>query len=362
MKYIDEYRDAALVKELAQAIAELNPPQMTIMEVCGTHTMAIGRFGIRQLLPQQIKLISGPGCPVCVTPQSDIDAFLTLAKLPGIAIASFGDMLRVPGTHASLESERTRGADVRIVYSPLDAVEAARRTPEREIVFFGVGFETTTPAAAVAIKTAREEGIPNFSVFSAHKTIPNALSALLSDDGPRVRGFLLPGHVSVILGSKSYFALARDYGVSCVISGFEPVDIMQSVLFLARQAVNNRSEVENQYKRVVTEFGNPAALKVVDEVFEPCDAEWRGIGKIPGTGLCIRSDYAGYDASAKFSITVPDDSREPEGCLCGEMLKGRLQPPDCPLFGADCTPAHPVGPCMVSSEGTCAAWHRYERS
>ncbi len=359
MKHIDEYRDAERVRELAQAILEIAPATMTIMEVCGTHTMAIGRFGIRQLLPPEIRLISGPGCPVCVTPQSDIDAFLSLAGRPDFILSSFGDMLRVPGTHSSLESERTNGADVRVVYSPLDAVEFARRCPDKQVVFFGVGFETTTPAVTIALRAAREENVQNFSVYSAHKTVPGALVALLSDDGPRVRGFLLPGHVSAIIGGNAYLPIARDFGVACVISGFEPVDIMQSVLLLARQARDGRSEVENQYKRIVTSDGNREARRIVDEVFEPCDADWRGIGTIPGTGLRIRDTYAAYDAREKFNIASPTDSIEPNGCLCGEMLKGRLAPSDCPLFGAACTPSHPIGPCMVSSEGTCAAWHRY---
>ena len=359
MRHIDEYRDPEHVSKLAAAIHELNPPPMTIMEVCGTHTMAIARFGIRQLLPPQIRLISGPGCPVCVTPQSDIDAFIELASRPDVTAATFGDMLRVPGSRSSLEAERAHGADVRIVYSPTDALETARRNPTRETVFFGVGFETTTPGVALTIAAAARERITNFSVYCAHKTIPAALEALLSGDAPAIDGFLLPGHVSTIIGSRAYEQVARDFGAACVVSGFEPTDILQSILMLVRQIKEGRAEVENQYRRVVTENGNSAAQQAVAAVFEPCDAAWRGIGLIPGSGLKIRQDYVAYDARIRFGIAEEVHSGEPEGCLCGEILKGRSRPSDCPLFGSACTPAEPVGPCMVSSEGACAAWYRY---
>jgi hydrogenase expression/formation protein HypD len=362
MRYIDEYRDSEAVSKYVNAIRRSDPPKMTVMEVCGTHTMAIGRFGIRQLIPAQINLISGPGCPVCVTPQSDIDAFIDLAARPNVTVTTFGDMLRVPGSKTSLEAERARGADVRIVYSPMDALEIARRNPAREVVFFGVGFETTTPGIALTISQAAQHNVSNFTVYSAHKTVPEALSALLSGDAPALDGFLLPGHVSTMIGSRVYEPIARDFGVACVIAGFEPLDILQSILMLVKQVQDDRAEVENQYRRVVTPDGNDAARRAVAEIFKQCDAAWRGIGVIPKSGLTIRSGYSEYDARVRFGLPETTDFREPDGCQCGAILKGQCQPPDCPLFGTVCTPAQPVGPCMVSSEGTCAAWHKYGAS
>jgi len=359
MRHIDEYRDPEQVRKLVAAIREADPPPMTIMEVCGTHTMAVGRYGIRQLLPPEVRLISGPGCPVCVTPQADIDALLGLAARPGVTVTTFGDMLRVPGSKSSLEAERARGADVRIVYSPTDALETARRNLDKETVFFGVGFETTAPGVALTLAAAARENVPNFSVYSVHKLIPPALSALLSGEAPAVDGFLLPGHVSTIIGTKAYEPIARDFHVPCVVSGFEPVDILQSVLMLARQVKEGRAEVENQYRRAVTPNGNFAAQQAVEAVFEPCDSSWRGIGVIPASGLKVRQEYEVYDALRRFGIPEMAESPEPAGCLCGEVLKGRARPADCPLFGSSCTPAEPVGPCMVSSEGTCAAWYHY---
>ena len=359
MRHIDEYRDPEQVRKLVAAIREANPPPMTIMEVCGTHTMAVGRYGIRQLLPPEVRLISGPGCPVCVTPQSDIDAFLGLAARPGVTVTTFGDMLRVPGSKSSLEAERARGADVRIVYSPTDGLETARRNLAKETVFFGVGFETTAPGVALTLAAAARENVPNFSLYCVHKLIPPALSALLSGEAPAVDGFLLPGHVSTIIGTSAYEPIARDFHVPCVISGFEPVDILQSVLMLARQVKEGRAEVENQYRRAVTPNGNFAAQQAVEAVFEPCDSSWRGIGVIPASGLKVRQEYEAYDALHRFGISEMAEIPEPAGCLCGEVLKGRARPADCPLFGSSCTPAEPVGPCMVSSEGTCAAWYHY---
>lgn len=359
MRHIDEYRSPEQVSKLVTAIHALTPPPITVMEVCGTHTMAIARFGIRKLLPPQVRLISGPGCPVCVTPQSDIDAFIGLASRPNTILTTFGDMLRVPGSESSLEMERAHGADIRIVYSPTDALETARRNPDKETVFFGVGFETTTPGVALVIATAQREGISNFSVFCAHKTIPAALSVLLSGDSLKIDGFLLPGHVSTIIGSRAYAPIARDFGVACVVSGFEPVDILQSILMLIMQVKEGKAEVENQYRRAVTSEGNQAARDAVDAVFEPCDAAWRGIGVIPKSGLRINQNYNAYDASIRFNMNSNVQSEEPEGCLCGEILRGNRQPSECNLFGTTCTPAEPVGPCMVSSEGACAAWYRY---
>lgn len=359
MKHIDEYRDPELVRKLVAAIADLKPPPMTIMEICGTHTMAIGRFGIRKLLPSEIKLISGPGCPVCVTPQSDIDAFLALAARSEVTIATFGDMVRVPGSVSSLEKERARGADVRVVYSAIDALELSSKNPKREVIFLGVGFETTTPATALAIACAARNRITNFSVYCAHKTIPTALELLLSGDAPNIDGLLLPGHVSTIIGMRAYEPIAKALKIPGVISGFEPTDILQSILMLALQIMEGRAEIENSYGRAVSAGGNNPARIAVQEIFEPCDASWRGIGVIPGSGLKIREEYTDLDASRKFAMPSISESDVKSGCMCGEILRGRLQPPDCPHFGTTCTPTDPVGPCMVSSEGTCAAWHRY---
>jgi hydrogenase expression/formation protein HypD len=359
MRHVDEFRSPEAVRDLAAAIAALEPPPMTVMEVCGTHTMAIARFGIRHLLPPQIRLISGPGCPVCVTAQQDVDAFIAVAKQPGVILATFGDMLRVPGSGSSLEAERARGADVRMVYSPTDALDIARRNPEREVVFLGVGFETTAPAVALTVASAAAEGLRSFTVFCVHKLIPPALVALLSGQAPKVDAFLLPGHVSVVIGTRAYEPVAREFRAACVVSGFEPTDILQSILMLVRQIKGGRAEVGNQYTRAVREAGNAPALEALRSVMEPCDACWRGLGQIPMSGLRLRPEYAAHDARVRFHISEAMSAAEPEGCLCGEVLKGRAEPADCSLFGTQCTPAAPVGPCMVSSEGTCAAWYDY---
>lgn len=359
MKHTDEYRNPELVKNLITAITDSKPRPMTIMEICGTHTMAIGRFCLRRLLPHEIRLISGPGCPVCVTPQSDIDAFLALAAHPDVIITTFGDMVRVPGSTSSLENDRARGADVRVVYSAADALEIAKRNPKKEVIFLGVGFETTTPVTALVIASAAQDRISNFSVYCAHKTIPAALVALLSGDAPKVDGLLLPGHVSAIIGVRAYDPVTSAIKIPAVIAGFEPTDILQSILMLIRQASEGRAEVENGYQRVVSPQGNEPARVAVQEVFEPCDAAWRGIGIIQESGLKIRSTYDSYDACRRFDIPATTNYEEPNGCMCGEILKGNMQPSECPLFGTVCTPTEPVGPCMVSSEGTCAAWHRY---
>jgi hydrogenase expression/formation protein HypD len=329
------------------------------MEVCGTHTMAISRHGIRQALPDEIILISGPGCPVCVTANADIDTFIEMALIPGVITATFGDMLRVPGTRMGLAEARSLGADVRVVYSPLDALTMARDTHDREVVFFGVGFETTAPTVAATLTEARNEGIENFSVLSVHKLVPPALEALCAVPDLSVDAFLCPGHVSAIIGPEAYEQIAVNHGIPCVISGFEPADVMQSLLMLAAQIDEGRSEVEIQYSRGVRPGGNPAALSLLDTVFEPCDAEWRGLGTIPGSGLTLKEDFRSYDAGRRFDVDV-SYSREPQGCICGAILTGIKTPRQCGLFSKLCTPDHPVGPCMVSSEGTCAAYYQYE--
>ena len=355
MKYLEEFRQPDRVRQVADSIARLKPPPARLMEVCGTHTMAIARYGLRSLLPAGIELCSGPGCPVCVTDQPDIDRFIAMG-VPGHTLATFGDMMRVPGTTASLEEARAAGADVRVVYSPLDAVELARGTTN-QVIFFGVGFETTAPAVALAIQQAQREGLRNFSVLSAHKLIPPALHALLGSN-VRIDGFLCPGHVSVIIGSDAYRPVA-DGGVPCVIAGFEPLDILQAVLRLVQQVQRGESRVEVQYSRVVTASGNVKAQALLAEVFEPADVRWRGLGRIPGSGLVIRKELRDFDAAYRFPVEVP--APRETGCLCGDVLRGAIAPPQCPHFGNDCTPRAPLGPCMVSSEGACAAHYRFRR-
>lgn len=341
----------AEIKALAQ-----NP--FTIMEVCGTHTVAIAKGAIRELLPETVRLISGPGCPVCVTDSSDIDRFLHLAAQPGVITATFGDMIRVPGTEKSLQVLRGEGADIRIVYSTLDALELARKNPDKEVVFLGVGFETTVPTVAVSLETAKREGIKNYSVLSMHKVVPPVLRTLAEDPELVVDAFLDPGHVCSVIGTEPIAFMATEYGKPGVVTGFEPLDILEAVLMLLRQRAEGRSEVEIQYKRVVKAEGNPQAKNYIEQVFESVDASWRGMGMIPQSGLGIREAYADWDAARKFSLPV-FHSPETPGCRCGDVLKGRIAPTQCPLFGKRCNPMNPVGPCMVSSEGSCAAYYRY---
>jgi hydrogenase expression/formation protein HypD len=361
MKFVDEYRDPRAVRELVESINQIKAPRVCLMEVCGTHTMSIARYGLRELIADRVDLISGPGCPVCVTPQGDIDWFLEAARLPGVIAATFGDMMRVPGSHSNLEQERARGADVRVVYSPADAVELARRNPERQVVFFGVGFETTAPAVAMSILEAESDGLTNYAVFCAHKLIPPALRALAQAPDLAVNGFILPGHVSAIIGTKPYQFIAREHHVPCVVAGFEPVDVLQAVRMLLLQIAERRAEVEIAYGRAVSPDGNPKARAILSEVFDVTDARWRGLGEVPASGLAINATHAMFDARRRFEVTPPP-AVEPKGCRCGEVLKGALVPEQCALFGNRCTPRDPVGPCMVSSEGACAARYRYGRA
>jgi hydrogenase expression/formation protein HypD len=365
MKFIDEFRDQALVKDLARrlgALAALTENPATVMEVCGTHTMAAARFGLKSLLPPGVDLISGPGCPVCVTDQSDLDAFLALGTEPRVVLVSFGDMLRVPGTQTSLEGLRAQGAEVRVVYSPLDAVELARQTPDKHLVFFGVGFETTMPATALAIQTAAAYGLDNFSVWCVHKTMPAALKALLSSGEVRVSGLLCPGHVTTIIGTRAFDFIPAEFGLPCAVTGFEPVDMLLGIESILRQIKEGHAFVDNVYTRAVRVPANPRARELLAEVFAPDDARWRGLGVIPGSGVKIRQPYARFDARARFPqvwerLTPPP----PSPCRCGEVLRGVMRPVSCPLFAQGCTPAQPLGPCMVSTEGACAAAYRYER-
>jgi len=328
------------------------------MEVCGTHTMAIFRHGLHALLPSKVRLISGPGCPVCVTPTGYIDAAVELARRPNVSIATFGDMVKVPGSASSLEKEKAAGADVRVVYSPLDALALAQHNPDVRVVFLAVGFETTAPAVAATLVHARSRGVKNFFVLCAHKVIPPALRALVLDPGLAVDGFLCPGHVSVIIGREPYRFVAEEYGRPCAIAGFEPVDILRSVLMLLEQIRDGRSEVEIEYSRCVLPQGNPAALQQVAAVFEECDTEWRGLGRLPASGLRLRHAFRPFDARSEFGIDIKHVP-EPKGCLCADVLRGVRVPTECALFGKACTPTTPVGPCMVSSEGTCSAYLKY---
>lgn len=359
MRYLDAFRDPGPAPALVGRILSCGDgPPARLMEVCGTHTMAIARHGIRPLIAPRVTLISGPGCPVCVTPDGYIDAAIALGRENGTIIATFGDMLKVPGSASSLEKERGTGADVRVVYSPLDAVEIAAGNPGREVVFLGVGFETTAPAIGGAIRSAALRGVRNFSVLSSVRTIPGAMDALASDPGVRIQGFLCPAHVSTIIGASAYRPLVETRRIPCVVAGFEPLDILYGIRLLLAQLAEGRAEVENEYARVATEGGNRKAQELIGEVFTPCDIGWRGIGVIPGTGLRIADRYADHDAQRKFGLTVPE-SGKPTPCRCGDVLKGMIAPTDCPLFGTACTPDDPVGPCMVSSEGTCAAYFKY---
>jgi hydrogenase expression/formation protein HypD len=332
--------------------------KITIMEVCGTHTMSIARYGLRQRFPKEVALLSGPGCPVCVTPIGSIDAAIALANQPGVIITTFGDMIRVPGSRTNLEKERAAGADIRIVYSPIDALAIAQSAPCASVVFLGVGFETTAPAIAATIQAAHSKKIHNFSVLPMFKTVPQALRAILAAKNRSIDAFLLPGHVSAIIGLKPYSFLIDEFHVPGVVAGFESNDILSAVETLTEQVRTGTAVLTNGYSRVVQPNGNPTAQRILAEVFEPANAEWRGIGLIPGSGLTIRSDYAAYDATKRFSIPSFSD-KEPKGCKCGEILLGLRMPVQCPLFAKGCTPQKPVGPCMVSSEGSCAAEYKY---
>ncbi len=329
-----------------------------LMEVCGTHTMVAFRSGLRSLLPESVSLVAGPGCPVCVTPPGFVDAAVALAHMPAVVVASYGDLVRVPGSDTSLEEERARGARVHAVYSPLDALALARSDRRSTVVFLGVGFETTAPGVARTLKWAGMDRVSNFLVLSAHKTMPQAMKALVEGQRPGIDGFLCPGHVSLVIGGSAFSFLATEYGTPCVVAGFEPSDMIQAIAMLLAQLAEERSEAEIQYRRAVTWEGNSFAQQAIAEVFEVCDSEWRGLGTVALSGLSIRSAYASHDAAVHFDLTVAP-GRETPGCRCGDVLKGLIRPPECPLFGHACTFRSPRGACMVSSEGACAAYDRY---
>ena len=345
---------------LLAEIRTLAQSPFSIMEVCGTHTVAIAKNALRELLPKTIRLISGPGCPVCVTDNSDIDRYLYLAAQPNVMTVTFGDMIRVPGTKKNLQELRAEGADVRVVYSTQDALELARQNPDKQVVFLGIGFETTVPTVAVSIEIAKREGLSNYSVLSMHKVVPPVLKMLAEDDQLVVDAFLDPGHVCSIIGTEPIEFMAKDYGKPGVVTGFEALDILEGIVMLLRQRSEGRSEIEIQYQRVARAEGNPHAKQFIEKVFEPIDTFWRGMGLIPQSGLGIREDYGSWDAARKFALPV-FHSQETPGCRCGDVLKGLIYPTECPLFARHCTPMKPVGPCMVSTEGSCAAYHRYSQ-
>lgn len=358
MKYVDEYRDAATVRALAAAIARATTRPWTVMEICGGQTHAIVKFGLDELLPPGITLVHGPGCPVCVTPAELIDQAVALAARPEVILCSFGDMLRVPGAGIDLLTAKARGGDVRIVYSPLDALTLARENPAREVVFFAVGFETTAPANALAVLRAAREGVKNFSLLVSHVLVPPAMRALLSAPDNRVQGFLAAGHVCTVMGTGEYHAIAREFRAPIVVTGFEPVDILEGLLRCVRQLEAGRAEVENAYARAVRAEGNAPARALVQDAFVVEDRNWRGLGAIPQSGWGLRPELAVYDAPRKFGLAAPVPVAVGE-CISGEIMRGVKKPSQCPAFGTRCTPEHPIGAPMVSSEGACAAYYRY---
>lgn len=358
MKYVDEYRDAAIVHKLAATIGRITTRPWTIMEICGGQTHAIVKYGLDELLPGLITLVHGPGCPVCVTSAGLIDQAVELALTPGVILCSFGDMLRVPGNTIDLLTAKARGGDVRLVYSPLDAVVLAQHNPAHQVVFFAVGFETTAPANALAVLRAEHAGVVNFSILTSHVLVPPAMRALLGAPDNRVQGFLAAGHVCTIMGVQEYGPIARQFGVPIIITGFEPVDILEGLYLCVKQLEEGRAEVENAYARAVKSGGNLPARRIIEQVFMITDREWRGIGVIPGSGLSVRPAYAAYDANRRFALQ-PADSPSNSECISGDIMRGVRKPHDCPAFGTRCQPEQPLGAPMVSSEGACAAYYRY---
>ncbi|UCD31770.1 MAG: hydrogenase formation protein HypD [Desulfobacterales bacterium] len=358
IKHLEEYRDPAIARKIVEQITFAGQKPIRLMEVCGTHTMSIFKHGIRGLLPETISLLSGPGCPVCVTAQNEINSFIRLSRFDDVIITTFGDLIKVPGADSSLEKERADGRDIRIVYSTFDALKVAQKNPLKKVVFLGVGFETTAPTIAASIRSAVEMKLDNYFVFCAHKLLPPALAFLMEAKGTKIDGFILPGHVSVIIGIKAYLPFFEHYQTPCVIAGFEPLDILLAVNMLVVQIKTNQPKLSNAYQRAVTFNGNQKAQNIMNDVFETTDARWRGIGTIPQSGLKIRDEFAICDASKMFEINMTASS-DPKGCACGEILTGQKIPTDCLLYRKACTLETPIGPCMVSSEGACAAFYRY---
>ena len=361
MKYIDEYRQSDLAVILADKIARLTKQPLKLMEVCGGHTHTIFKYGIEDLLPENIEMIHGPGCPVCVIPLGRVDDAISIAQQPDVIFTTFGDAMRVPGSKTSLLDAKADGADVRMVYSPLDALKIAHKNPDKHVVFLGLGFETTAPSTAMTVLQAAKEDVKNFSVFCNHITIIPALKAMLDSPDLQLSGFLGPGHVSTVIGTRCYEFVPRDYGKPLVVTGFEPLDVLQSAYMIVKQIVEGRAEIENQYARVVNREGNRKALEVLFEVFEPRDYfEWRGLGSIAHSGMKLKNKYEQFDAERKFSVPGLRIA-DPKACQCGEILKGVKKPWECKVFGTACTPETPIGSCMVSSEGACAAYYNFGR-
>jgi hydrogenase expression/formation protein HypD len=360
MKYIDEYRDASLARPLIAEIAKRVTRPWVLMEVCGGQTHTLMRYGIDEVLPPQIELVHGPGCPVCVTPLEVIDKALAIASLPDVTLVSYGDMLRVPGSHTDLFHVKANGGDVRVAYSPMEALKIARANPVRRVVFLGIGFETTAPANAMAVWQAAREGLKNFSMLVSQVLVPPAIRLLLESPQHRVQGFIAPGHVCTVMGLEEYADLSRDFHVPIVVGGFEPVDLLEAISMLVAQLEEGRAEVENQYARSVAQEGNRPAQQIMAKVFEVCDRKWRGIGVIPRSGLRLREEFAAFDAEKVFDVAA-QGTDEPAECISALVLQGLKKPPDCPAFGERCTPANPLGAPMVSSEGACAAYYQYRR-
>jgi len=360
MKYIDEYRDAHLARPLIAAIAKRVTRPWVLMEICGGQTHTLMRYGIDEVLPPQVELVHGPGCPVCVTPLEMIDKALAIASLPDVTLVSYGDMLRVPGSRTDLFHVKANGGDVRVAYSPMEALKIARAHPERRVVFLGIGFETTAPANAMAVWQAAREGLKNFSMLASQVLVPPAIRLLLESPTHRVQGFIAPGHVCTVMGIGEYVDLSRDFRVPIVVGGFEPVDLLEAISMLVAQLEEGRAEVENQYARSVAREGNRPAQEIMARVFEVCDRKWRGIGSIPRSGLRLSQEFAAFDAEKVFDVAA-HDTDEPAECISALVLQGLKKPPDCPAFGKRCTPATPLGAPMVSSEGACAAYYQYRR-
>ncbi|HAS04226.1 MAG TPA: hydrogenase formation protein HypD [Dehalococcoidia bacterium] len=361
MSELTSFRQSDMAKGLVDSIKHHAIKEARYMEFCGSHTVAITRNGLRQILPPMLTLVSGPGCPVCVTSNSELDKAIALAKVPGVIVTSFGDMIRVPGSNSNLQEAKANGSDVRIVYSPLDALELAKTNPDKAVVFIAVGFETTAPTVAASVLQAKQEGLKNYYILSLHKICPPVIKALLDSGEVNLQGLICPGHVSAVIGAKAWDFIAADYGIPCVVAGFEPLDILQCIDMLAQQTAKGEAKVEIAYKRSVTYDGNITAQKILEQVFQPCTANWRGMGDVAHSGLKLRTEFAAFDAELKFDFD-PGPTKIQRGCICGEVLRGVKTPPDCKLFRKVCTPINPIGPCMVSSEGSCAAYYHYGES
>jgi len=361
MKYLSEYRSPELVEQYLEELHKEVTQPWTIMEVCGGQTHSLVKNGILELLPKEVRMVHGPGCPVCVTPLNMIDKAVYLAEEKDVMLCSYGDMLRVPGSKKSLLEAKANGADIRILYSPLEAVKLAKENPDREVVFFAVGFETTAPANALSVLQAHQQGVQNYSILTSHVLVPPAIQAVMEDEESNIQGFLAAGHVCTIMGIEEYYPLVEKYRIPIVVTGFEPVDLLQGILMTVRQLEKGEAKLENQYSRVVRREGNPDAIRVIREAFEVVDREWRGIGTIPESGYELKNPLKAYDANTKFSVNI-EKVQESKACIAGQVLKGIKKPYECPQFGKKCTPSNPLGAPMVSSEGACAAYYHFSQT